>query len=106
MRYAIDALCRTKGRNGDTYGDRSVAMLERKHILAWRDKMKDKPGAANKMIRAIKVLLTFAVDRGMRKDNPAFNIKMLKIGTFRDWTDAELVQFETRWKVGTLERTG
>jgi integrase len=86
--------------------DNRVATLERKHILSWRDKMKDLPGAANKLIRTLKGLLSFAVDRGMRPDNPAFKIKMFKSKPWRDWTDEELIQFEERWPLGTTERMG
>ena len=106
MRYALEAICCTPNRNGGRRGDNPVARLERRHILAWRDGMKDKPGAANKMIRAIRVLLSFAVDRGLAKENPVLGVKMLKVGWYRDWTDAELMQFEARWPIGTVERTG
>lgn len=106
MRYALEAICREPNKDGSERGSNPVALLERKHILTWRDKMKDKPGAANKMVRAIRVLLSFAVDRGTIDENPALGIKMLKTGWYRDWTDAELEQFEARWPLGTLERTG
>jgi integrase len=105
-RYVIDALCLIPNKNGGKRGDNPVARIERKHILAWRDKLKDKPGAANKMVRKVKALLSFAVERGLLADNPARGIKMLKIGSFRDWTDGELDQFEQRWPLGTIERTG
>ena len=68
--------------------------------------MADRPGAANKMLGVIKLLLSFAVDRDFRKDNPAKGIKPLKLGRFRSWTDEELDAFEARWPLGTLERTG
>lgn len=106
MRYALEAICREPNKDGSERGTNPVALLERKHILTWRDKMKDKPGAANKMVRAIRVLLSFAVDRGTIDENPALGIKMLKTGWYRDWTDAELKQFEARWPLSTLERTG
>lgn len=102
--YVLDALCRHPTNTG-TRGDAPVKTLERRHILGWRDKMKDKPGAANKMIRVVKGLMTFAVDRGMRDDNPTLKIKMFKSNPWRDWTDDELVQFEARWPLGTMERT-
>jgi integrase len=106
IRYVIDALCATPTKDGGKRGDKRVVTLERKHILAWRDKMKDRPGAANKLMRTLKGLLSFAVDRGMRSDNPAFKIKMNKSTPFRDWTDEELIAFEERWPLGTLQRTG
>jgi integrase len=99
MGYVIDRLA-------SDYGSSRMASLERKHVLRWRDALKDKPGAANKMLRTVKALLVFAVDRGHIKENPAQGIKMLKLGRWRAWTDAELAAFEERWPLGTLERTG
>jgi integrase len=106
IRYVIETLCLTPNKNGGTRGDHQVATLECKNILTWRDKMKDRPGAAKKMIRTLKVLLSFAVDRGMRADNPAIKLKMFKSMAFRDWTDEELIRFEKKWSLGTTERTG
>lgn len=107
MRYALDAICSRRNANvGGKVGDNPVAKLERKHILRWRDSMVTKPGAANKMLRVVKTLLRFGVDRGYRKDNPAAGIRELKGGQFRSWTDEELLAFEARWEIGTTERTG
>lgn len=88
------------------HGPKPVVLLERQHILRWRDGMLERPGAANTMLRTLGVLLSFAIDRGYRKDNPARAIKLLKATPFRAWTDDELEQFETAWPLGTLERTG
>lgn len=88
------------------HGEKPVALLERKHILRWRDELKAKPGAANKMIRTLKSLLTFAADRDYRQDNPALGVKMLKIGEWRPWTPSELTAFEVRWCLGSQERLG
>ena len=102
----LDALCATPNAGDGKRGDNPVAKLETKHILAWRDKLKGRPGAANKMLRIVKAWLTFAKQRQFRNDNPAFGIKPLKIGRIRAWTDAEMIAFEERWPIGTLERTG
>lgn len=99
MGYVIKALVAE-------HGDKPVALLERRHVLRWRDKLQEKPGAANKMIRTLKVILTFALERGYRADNPAAKIKMMKIGEWRPWTAEELGSFEARWPIGTLARTG
>lgn len=106
IRYILDAVCSEPNKDGSPRGGNPVTLLERKHILAWRDKLADRPGAANNMTRAVKVWLSFAKERGYRSDNPAFGIKPLKIGRIRAWTDAELAAFEQRWPLGTLERTG
>jgi integrase len=107
MRYALDAICLRRNKSGiGKIGDNPVNKLERKHILEWRDSMATKPGASNKMLRVLKTVLTFAVNRGYRKDNPAHGIKEFKGGRFRSWTDDELLAFEARWPLGTIQRTG
>jgi integrase len=105
-RYVLDALCLAPHVKFGTRGAGPVVKLERRHILKWRDEMADRPGAANKMLRIVKLILNFAVDRGFRIDNPARGIRLLKGGRYRAWTDAELVAFERRWSLGTVERTG
>ena len=88
------------------YGAEAVADLERKHVLAWRDAKKATPGAANNLIRYLKVLMAFAIDRGYRNDNPVQNVKLLKVGEHRAWTNEEMAHFESKWPVGSLQRLG
>lgn len=99
-------LRRVVERLATKHADKPVIRLERQHILRWRDAMLDRPGAANTMVRTMGVLMAFAVDRGYRKDNPAQKIKMLRSVPFRSWSDDELLAFEARWPLGTMERTG
>jgi integrase len=99
MKYVINALIAE-------HGDKRLAKLERRHILGWKDKLASKPGAANKMLRTVKQLMTFAEARGHRTDNLAKGIKMMRGGRWRAWTDEELIAFEERWPLGSRERTG
>lgn len=88
------------------HGAKTVKNLQRRHILRWRDEIKDKPGAANKMIRVVKAIMGFAQERDYRPDNPSQGVKMLKIGEWRPWTPSEQQQFEAFWPLGSLQRTG
>lgn len=88
------------------HSSKPVAMLQRKHILRWRDELRAKPGAANKMIRVVKALMVFALERGYVSANHAQGVKMLKIGEWRAWTQSEQQQFEAFWPLGSSERTG
>lgn len=99
MNYVIDKLVAD-------HGAKRLSKLERRHILAWKDGLATKPGAANKMLRTVKQLMTFAEARGLRPDNLAKGIKMMRGGRWRAWTDDELAAFEDRWPIGTRERTG
>lgn len=97
-RYVLNALVAK-------HGDNPINKFERRHIRIMRDSMKDKPGAANKMLRVLKVLLGFAVDRDYIADTPARRIKMLKGGEHRAWTAEEMEAFRARWPIGTLQHT-
>ena len=99
MKYVIHALIAE-------HGDKRLAKLERRHILDWKDKLASKPGAANKMLRTLKQLMTFAEARSYRKDNPAKGVKMMRSRRWRAWTDEELTAFEEKWPLGSRERTG
>lgn len=99
MGYVIKALVKQ-------HGAKPVALLEKRHIHEWKDALARKPGAANKMLRTVKALLAFAVDREYRKDNPAAGMKLLRVGRWRAWTDEELIAFEAKHPLGTVERTG
>lgn len=99
MTYVINALIAQ-------HGDKPIKRLERRHILDWKDELAKKPGAANKMLRTVKQIMTFAEDRGHRPDNLAKGIKLMRCGRWRAWTDEELLAFEARWPIGTRERLG
>lgn len=82
-----------------------VTDIDRDKVYQLRDEAFDTPGEANNMLRMLKILFNFAVDRKrMIEASPAARIPELKLGTWRAWTDAECLQFETRWNQGTMQR--
>lgn len=88
------------------WGAHPVSRLEARHVLEWQDELAKTPGKANNMLACLKMLLRFG--RARKFVTPAYDeildIKELKIGELRSWTDAELEAFEAKWKVGTRER--
>lgn len=88
------------------FGSISVKTIERQHVARWRDAMQGKPGAANKMLRYLSVLFSFAVERGYRSDHPIRRMKKLAVGKFRPWSLEERIAFESRWQHGSLARLG
>src|SRR5262245_23328673 len=86
------------------HGGKSVANIRRRHIRKMRDARTDAPGAANTIVRMLKLLLNFAVAEEWIEANPAAGIHLLKTGTWRAWTDAECRLFEQRWAPGTRQR--
>jgi enterobacteria phage integrase len=86
------------------HGHKSIHTLRRRHIRKMRDARAETPGAANNVLRLLKIVLYFAVDEELLEVNPAARVKELEGGEYRSWTDAELAQFEARWKPGTMQR--
>lgn len=99
MRYVMAKLVQRHGAN-------RIEKIERRHIRKMRDELKEKPGAANKMLRVLKVLLSFAVEEEYIERNPASRVKLMKLGEHRAWTTEELRIFEGVWPLGTVERLG
>jgi integrase len=69
-----------------------------------RDERADTPGAANTIVRMLKLVLNFAVEEEWIEANPAARMKLLKVGEWRAWTDEECAAFEGPWAPGTMER--
>lgn len=85
------------------FGHLSVPEMPRKFVFWLRDRYATKPGAregdapvptprrANRMIAVLSIILTWAVNREWRPDNPAFRVPKLKtFGGYRAWSDVEL----------------
>lgn len=90
------------------YGHLSVSDMPRKFVFWLRDHYATKPAAkegdapiktprrANRMITVLSILLSWAVNRDWRPDNPALRVPKLKTdGGYRAWTDAEIDQMLT-----------
>lgn len=90
----------------DEHGDKRVATIERQHIKAIIGKKAKTPAAANNLLDRLKGLMTFAVDIGMRKDNPTLGIRGFRESDdgFHSWTEDEIHHFEDRHPIGSKAR--
>jgi len=90
----------------EQHGTKSVAKIERKHIMAIVGDMKDTPAAANNLLDRLKALMTLALDLGMRKDDPTLRVRGFrsKSDGFHTWTEEEIAKFEARHPVGSMAR--
>jgi integrase len=83
------------------HGDKRIALLQRQHIITLlRSK---KRFAARHWLMAIRALMKYAVETGLRDDNPAAGVKLpnLKTDGYHSWTEAEIEQFQARHGPGT-----
>lgn len=90
------------------HGEKPVVRIERRHILnliAARVEA-GHPAAANRLLKVLRMLMRFAVELGMRRDDPTAGIKRVPIKSdgYHTWTEDEIGQFEKRWPNGSRER--
>lgn len=90
----------------DKHGDKRVRLIERRHIKAIIGGMSDRPGAANSLLARLKLLMRFAIEEGMRRDNPAVGVRGFKTkgDGFHTWTEDDIAKFEATHPVGTRPR--
>jgi integrase len=91
----------------DDLGHRRVRDLKREHVDKMLGKRAATPGAANDLLKKMRILIGLAIAHGHRTDDPTIGIKRYSAGEgHHTWTDAEIARFRKRWPLGTCERTG
>ena len=63
-----------------------------------------KPGMANLSRSVLVAVFEYAIDAGMRRDNPFKRVKTYRLGTRHTWTDEQIAAIENHWPLGTRER--
>lgn len=98
VRRQLDAFCREKNR-----GQLPIKGFQRAHMKAIVGKMADKKGAANNLLKRLKVLTRFAVDIGMLQVDPLAGMRGFKYEakSFHTWTDDDIAKFIARHPPGT-----
>jgi integrase len=86
------------------HGDKPVALLRYRHVRQMRDERAETPGAANTIVRMLKIVLNFAKKDGWIEVNPAAGMELFEVGEWRSWTDEECAAFEKCWAPGTMQR--
>lgn len=88
------------------FGEKSITGMQTRHVLAYLDEFADKPGTAGNLRRVLRILMRFAVERGMRTDNPMLGLRKPKSKSegFRTWSEEDIATYERKWPEGTRER--
>lgn len=83
----------------------TVKSITRGGIAKLRDEVAAKtPGSANLLVKVVRTIMNFAIEREYRTDNPAARLELFKVTPYRAWTDEELAQFERRHPPGSPAR--
>ena len=88
------------------HGEKRAALLQREHVVRMMAARAEKPGAANKLRKALRALMGHSIDIGLRADDPTRDVKAIRTrsGGYHSWTDEEIARFEDRHPVGTRAR--
>jgi integrase len=90
----------------DDLGHRRVRDLKREHVEKMLGKRAATPGAANDLLKKIRILVAFAIAHRVRPDDSTLGIKRYAAGDgHHTWTEKEIAKFEERWPLGTCQRT-
>jgi integrase len=99
-RRMLNSLCKT-------FGDKPFNKMEARHINEWVDARSDRPEAANNLVKCLRALYAFAIERDMTNIDPTAGVK--KIRTYSDgfhtWTVTEVFQYLDTHGPGTRART-
>jgi site-specific recombinase XerD len=88
------------------HGNKSVVGLEAKHVRALVAARGHTPGQARNLLSAISALMGFAVDIGIREDNPCRGIRRPKLSQegWHGWTDEQIEIYRGFHAYGTTAR--
>lgn len=86
------------------HGDKPVAQLERKHVMAILGEKADTPAAANNLRKRLAQLLDHAIAMEWIKVNPVRQVKPYRIegGGYHTWDEGEIARFFEVHEPGTL----
>ncbi len=97
-RYALDPVSKE-------HGHRSASTMTAEHAEKIINKIGlAHPGMGNLTLSVMRRVMKLAIKQKVRKDNPFLAIEAFEIGEHHTWTDAELDQFEAKWRPGTRQR--
>lgn len=86
------------------HGEKPIAQMRREHVA--RLIGAKRPWAARNWLKTLRGLMRFAVEIGIRRDDPTADIRPVKAraGGRHSWTEDEIAQFEARYPVGSRPR--
>jgi integrase/recombinase XerD len=98
-RGVLDEICKN-------HGNKPIALIQRKHVLMLRDEKAATPGQAKTLLKALRALFRFTVDRRFLTDDPTLGIEGISYTPkeHHSWTDEEIARFEATHPIGSKPR--
>lgn len=89
------------------HGHRRVDQMKRHHVVKILEPLTDRPGARNKRLRMLRMIMNHAIEISWRNDNPTLGIKKMRGSPdgFHTWTESEIQTFFEFHSPGTIAHT-
>lgn len=81
-------------------------LMRRQDVLRFMDQKSATPAAANNLLKVLRLVMGFALERGRIPVDPTHGVKRIRRQTegFRPWSEDDIAAFEARWPSGTKAR--
>jgi integrase len=107
-RSILDRFCLMQAKDGGReYGTLPYRDMLPRHVRAVRDRLAEKPAAANGMVKALRQLYKHAVVNDLADTNPAAVVPYfpaVRAGGIPAWSKADVERFEARHPMGSMAR--
>lgn len=89
-----------------TAGDLPYAALRKEDVERSRDKRSSTPGAADKLVKYLRVMFKWAIEKKHAQQNPALGVTKINTDSvgWHTWTPAEVDIYRKHHKIGTKAR--
>jgi hypothetical protein len=87
----------------ETAGDLPYGSLRKEDVERSRDKRSKTPGAADKLVKYLRVMFKWAIDKKHAQQNPATGVAKINTESlgWHTWTPAEVDIYRKRHEIGT-----
>jgi len=84
----------------------SVATLQRRHVVQMLDAKKDTPGASRSFLKCVRLIIQYAINIGIRQDDPTagLRVRQPKTGGHPTWSEENIAAFRAAYPIGTKPR--
>jgi integrase len=90
----------------EEHGDKPIALIERKHVKAMVDAKASTPTVARNLLQMLRLLIAFAIEAGICRDDPTIGVShaKIKIKGHATWEEADIAIYEAYHPIGTKAR--
>jgi hypothetical protein len=90
------------------HGDKSIAKLERRHVVTMLNAKAATPIGARDFLRCLRLLIAYGIGIGIRADDPTLGlrVKLPKSDGYRTWTEDDIAAVEAAYPIGSKPGLG